>query len=176
MKQADHATHSSRWVIRKFIAQNGLNSLDSAKLSLAGNPNFNPYDYIIIRDNILLNVGITEMWGLIIGDVGSTPYDNANSQIGVGLDATAEDPTQTGLIDGGAAFVAMESGFPVLAGQTLTFRGIFDGSTANFDWREFSVANGSPATTGINMNRKVDNQGTKAPGQTWTLDLSITLS
>jgi len=176
MNQIESAKHNSIWIIRKFENSHLLPSEDVARFSLSGNPSYQPYEIITIPDNILLNTGITEMWNLISGDVGATPYDNANSQIGVGSDLTVEDPTQTGLLDASAEFVAMEVGFPTLAGQTLTFRGVFDGSTANFDWREFSVANGSPATTGINMNRKVDNQGTKAGGQTWTLDLSITLS
>lgn len=175
MKQIDSGQHNSKWTIRKFQAFDDLTSEEVYKRWVDGKPGAQPFEVREIPDNILINVGITEMWNLIIGEA-AAPYNNANSQIGVGSDATAEDATQIGLIDVSAAFVGMEASFPVLAGQSVTWRGVYDGATANFDWREFSVANGSPATTGIQMNRKVDTQGTKAPGQTWTLDLAITLS
>jgi hypothetical protein len=53
-------------------------------------------------------------------------------------------------------------------------RSVFGSADANYAWNEFSVRNG--ATADKNMNRKVEAQGTKASGQTWTLDLQITLS
>jgi hypothetical protein len=52
---------------------------------------------------------------------------------------------------------------------------VFGSADANYAWQEFTVANASSGT-GKNLNRKVSNQGTKASGQTWTLDLAITLS
>jgi hypothetical protein len=56
----------------------------------------------------------------------------------------------------------------------VTFRSVFDGTEANWDWNEFGVDNG--ASAGKNLNRKVSAQGTKASGQTWTLKLDITFS
>ena len=77
------------------------------------------------------------------------------------------------------------SGFLLCNGQTVSrstyaalfaiLGTVFGSGDANYSWQEFSVANASSGT-GTNLNRKVSNQGTKASGQTWTLDLAITLS
>jgi hypothetical protein len=133
-----------------------------------------PYEVSLIDGNLLLNEGIAEMWDLIIG-AAATAFNNANARIGVGDSATAADATQTDLQAAtNKAYVGMESGFPSRSGQTVTFRSIFDGSTANYAWNEFAVDNG--ATDGMGMNRKVSAQGTKASGQVWTVDVEITLS
>lgn len=176
MKHHEMLQHRSVWTIRKFKGQGLLSSEAVCRQHFIHEKGaYQPYEIATIEGNILLEVGITEIWNLTLGEP-AVAYTEALSQIGVGSDSTAEAPTQDGLLDPAAIFVGMEAGFPILAGQTITFRGVFDGSLANYDWREFSVANGPPATTGVNMNRKVDIQGTKAAGQTWTLDLNITLS
>jgi len=176
MEHNEYAKHNSSWIIRKFIAQNNVDALMAARLHLDGNRNFNPYDVIQIPDNILLNVGIAEIWTLVADLGGGVAYSNANAQIGVGDSAAAESPSDTTLTGPLIDYVTMEASYPQLSAQTLTFRGVFDGSTANNAWNEFAVANGDPGTTGINMNRKVSSQGVKANGQVWTLDLSITLT
>ena len=50
----------------------------------------------------------------------------------------------------------------------------FGSADANHNWNEFAVFNASSG--GTMLNRKVSSQGTKASGQTWTLDLAITIS
>ena len=65
MEHNEYAKHNSSWIIRKFIAQNNVDALMAARLHLDGNRNFNPYDVIQIPDNILLNVGIAEIWTLV---------------------------------------------------------------------------------------------------------------
>lgn len=72
-------------------------------------------------------------------------------------------------------YKAMSATYPQVSGQTITWRSAMGSSDANFDWMEFSVANGSSGSA-KNANRKVSAQGTKVSGQTWTLDLTITLS
>lgn len=72
-------------------------------------------------------------------------------------------------------YKAMSATYPQVSGQTITWRSAFGSSDANFDWMEFSAANGSSGSA-KNANRKVSAQGTKVSGQTWTLDLTITLS
>jgi len=52
---------------------------------------------------------------------------------------------------------------------------VFATGDANYDWNEFTVANAN-SNAGDNLNRKTSTQGTKAAGQTWTLDLTITFS
>ena len=69
----------------------------------------------------------------------------------------------------------MESGYPSVAGQTVTFRSIWASAEGNFDWNEWTVANGS-SDSATNLNRKVAALGTKASGSEWTLTVAITVS
>lgn len=136
----------------------------------------NNYSESIIEGNLLLDAGATNILELITGNGTPVVWNNANARIGVGDSSTAEDSSQTGLVAAtNKAWVAMEATYPQVSGQTATWRAVFDGTTANFDWREFTIVNTSD-DTGINLNRKVSSQGTKASGQIWTLDFSITLS
>ena len=157
----EKCNHNSRWVIRKYADDKAFAKDE-------------PFEVKEIKDNILLNEGIAEMWDLICGLGSPTAFNNANAQLGVGDSSAAAVATQTDLQGANTAWVGMEASYPSRANETVTFRAVFDGSTGNFDWNEFSVRNG--ATANKNMNRKVDVQGTKASGQTWTLDLQITLS
>lgn len=126
--------------------------------------------------NVLLNEGIAEMWDLICGIGTPTNYGNSNAYIGVGDSATGESATQTGLqAVTNKLWKAMETSYPSRSNQTVTWRSVFGSTDANYDWNEFTVVNGLD-DTGDNMNRKVSAQGTKASGQTWTVDVQITLS
>lgn len=134
-----------------------------------------PFEVVEIPDNLLLNEGIAEMWDIICGLGSPTVYSNANARLGVGDSATAESASQTDLqAASNKLYKAMSATYPQRASQTVTFRAVFTSAEANYAWNEFSVDNGS--TPLKNMNRKVSSQGTKAAGQTWTLDLAITLS
>jgi hypothetical protein len=125
--------------------------------------------------NLLLNEGIAELLDLLCGLGSPTAYSNANAQIGVGDSSAAEGATQTDLqAASNKTWKAMESGYPSRASQTVTFRSVFGSSDANYAWAEFSVRNGGTADK--NLNRKVSSQGTKASGQTWTVDVAVTIS
>jgi hypothetical protein len=128
----------------------------------------------VIDGNLLLNEGIALVLDLMIG-AGGTTFANANAHIGVGESTTAAGATQTGLLGATTAYVAVESGYPSRTNQTVTWRSIFTSAVANHAWEEFTVANGN-SNAAVNLNRKVENQGVKASGQTWTLDVSVTLS
>lgn len=125
--------------------------------------------------NLLLNEGIAEMWDIICGLGTPTVFSNANARIGVGDSSTAESATQTDLqASTNKTYKAMETSYPSRSGQTVTFRSVFGTGDANYAWNEFCVDNGGTALK--TMNRKVSSQGTKASGQTWTVDVQITLS
>ena len=153
----DKATHKTVWKIKKYKNEEDFK-------------NDKPFEEKIIKGNILLNDGIGLLWDLAIGN-GGTAFDNTNARIGVGDGTTAEDATQTGLVGTNKAYQSMYSGYPSRSGTSVTWKVVFDGSTANFDWNEFVVDNGTTA-----LNRKVSSQGTKASGQTWTVEVTITLS
>lgn len=150
------------WTIRKYKSED----FDAGK---------DPFETVEIPDNLLLNEGIAEMWDIVCGLGSPTVYSNANARLGVGDSSTAESASQTDLqAASNKLYKAMEATYPQRASQTVTFRSVFGSTDANWAWNEFSVDNGS--TPLKNMNRKVSSQGTKASGQTWTLDLAITLS
>lgn len=157
----DHIKYKTHWTIRKY--------LDDAAYAKG-----EAYDQVEIDGNLLLNEGIQALLDLGIG-AGGTAYNNANARLGVGDSSTAEAAGQTDLqAASNKTYKAMEASYPSRSGQTLSFRSVFGSADANYAWNEFSVDNGAGA--GKNLNRKVSTQGTKASGQTWTLDLSITLS
>jgi hypothetical protein len=128
-----------------------------------------------IPGNLLLNEGIGELLDLLTG-AGGTAFSNANSYLGVGDDPTAAAAGQTGLIAAtNKTYKGMAANYPARTNQTVTFRAVFGPSDANHAWMEFTIANGN-SNTAKNLNRKVSDQGVKASGQTWTLDVSVTLS
>lgn len=158
----DVILHEAHWTIRKYA---------SDKDYRAGRA----FAVVEIPDNLLLNEGITALQNLLTGGA-ETNFGNANAYLGVGDSATAEGATQTGLqAVTNKLYKAMEATYPQISSQTTTWRSVFGSAEANFAWNEFTVANGN-SDAGDNLNRKVSAQGTKASGQTWTLDLSITWS
>lgn len=154
---------------RDVLAANGLLDADIETVRAA----LEPTEVVEAEGNALLNEGITRLLNLLIGG-GGTTFSNANAQVGVGDSSTAVVASQTDL-QGGAntAWVPMDGGFPSIAGQTVTFKGTFDDTTANFAWNEWSIRNGAAANE--NLNRKVVSLGTKAGG-IWSLTVSITIS
>ncbi len=156
----DALNHATVWTIRRYA--------DDAAYA-----NDQPYDTSIIEGNLLTNEGIALLWDLGIA-AGGTAWNNANAYLGVGTSTQAAAATDTGLV-GTAVYKAMAATYPQRSNQTVTWRAVFGADDANQAWEEFTVANGN-SNSGTNLNRKVSSQGTKTSGQTWTLDLAITLS
>jgi len=149
------------WTIRKF-ANDEMAKLDR------------PYETVSFKDNILLNVGINELWTLACSGSG-TRFDNANAQLGVGDSNAAEAATQTALQGANQLYKGMMGGFPTFGTlQRATWRASFGGTEANWAWNEFTVRNGAAANR--LLNRRVSAQGTKASGAVWELTLEITLA
>ena len=164
---------SKKWTICRYLSDNDrINGnlpktiIDGAGNVLPGKSEFN--------GNVMLNEGIAALLNLLTG-AAETAYSNANAYLGVGESTTAAAASQTGLQGATKTYKAMESGYPSISGQTVTFKSVFGANDANNAWQEFTVVNAS-TDAGDNLNRKVDNQGTKASGQSWTLDLAITFS
>jgi len=158
---SEQASNKTLWTIRRYASDEDYQ---------AGRC----YSESEIEGNLLLNGGIANL--LDLGAALATPdaYDNTNARLGVGDSTTAADATQTGLqAVTNKTYIAMETSYPQRSSQTVTWRSVFTGTDANYSWQEFVVDNGTAAEA---LNRKVSDQGTKASGQTWTLDLSITLS
>jgi len=150
----------TRWKIEKYLNEEDYK-------------NNKPYQIDEFEGNLLLDEGINEIWQLVTG-LGGTAYSNANAQLGVGNSSVATASTQTDLQGASTAWVGMDSGYPSVSGNVVTFKATFDGNTGNFAWEEFSVRNG--ATANKNLNRRVISKGTKSAGEVWTLTLEIELN
>jgi len=136
-----------------------------------------PYEVSEFAGNLLLNEGIAEMLLLTVGG-GGTAFSNANAYLGVGDSTTAAAASQTGLQAAtNKLYAAMAATFPTdpPTSQQLVFRAVFGSSDANFAWNEFTVANGN-SDAAVNLNRRVQAEGTKILGQVWTLDGELTLA
>lgn len=155
-------------LIKDFIRiEDGVTSAVLRKLGLVPEVEFVP-------GNLFLNEGIQELWDLAIAAGGTTAYNNANAEIGVGDSNTAAAATQTDLqAASNKLFKAMVATYPQRTNQTVDFRSDFTSGEANFAWQEWGVRNGN--TRNKNLNRKVESLGTKSTG-TWTLTASLTIA
>jgi len=85
-----------------------------------------------VRGNVFLVEGINFMWKCVVNGSCSPPFDNANAHIGVGDGTTAEDPSQTGLQGTNKYYKGMDSGYPTISDNKVTFRATFGPDEANF--------------------------------------------
>lgn len=133
-----------------------------------------PYEVSEFEENILVNLGIQNLWKLGTG-LGGTAWANANANLGVGNSSVAESAGNTALQGASQAYELMLATFPSLTNQTIAFKSSFGPAEANFAWNEFDVVTAS-GTVGIPLNRKVSAQGTKTSGQNWTLEVDVALA
>ncbi|MET0993998.1 MAG: hypothetical protein ABWY20_07905 [Mycobacterium sp.] len=133
-----------------------------------------PEEIVVVEGNLLLNEGIQELWDLAIGAGGTTAYNNANAEIGVGDSATAAVATHTDLqAASNKLYKAMVATYPIRTNQSVEWRSDFLTAEANWAWAEWSIRNG--VTRNKNLNRKVEALGTKTTG-TWTMSGTATLT
>ena len=125
--------------------------------------------------NLFLTEGINKLWNLIANIETAGYFSESNTYIGVGDGTTSETESQTGLQGANTFYSPMDSGYPTVSGDTITFYSTFGGSEANFDWQEFTIANGG-SDGDININRKVDNQGTKVSGAVWEFKVELQIT
>lgn len=124
----------------------------------------------------LTNGGRDYFAAAIVGNA-VTPFNNANSSIGVGDSATVFAVTQADLVaTTNKLRKAMDATYPTIATNVLTFRSTFGTADANFAWNEWGVFNTTAATGGTMLNRKVEALGTKPNTQTWQFTVTITVN
>ena len=170
----ERAFYRTRWLIRRY-ADDAAFARDDASEVVGGDGELLPAESVI-EGNILLAEGIGEVWDLVCGLGSPIAFSNANAYIGVGDSTTAESAAHTDLqAASNKTYKAMSATYPQRSGTTVTFQSAFASGDANYAWQEFTVSNTSSGT-GKNLNRKVSAQGTKASGQTWTVQLQIALS
>ena len=158
----EHMFHDVTWKIERYA-----NDKDYVKGK--------PYNITEFDGNLLLNEGIQLLEDKLIA-AGGTAYNNANAYIGVGDSDTAAVATQTGLQAAtNKKYVGMDDTYPSRSSQTITWRATFASADGNFDWNEFTLANGD-SNSDTNLNRKVSDQGTKVSGQSWVISLTLVIS
>lgn len=134
-----------------------------------------PYDMSEFEENIALNTGKAEVLALLLGS-SANHFDATNTRVGVGDSTTAAAKTQTDLVAASnKTYKSCESTWPKLStttdtNDTFEAKASFGSSEANYAWQEFVLKNN---TSGICLNRKVSDQGTKASGQTWVITLKL---
>ena len=154
---SERANWKPRWIIEKY------------------NKDMELYETEKIEGNILLNEGITELLNLLIG-ASATAFNSANAHIGVGDGTTVASAGQTGLVGTNKTYRPVDSTYPQVLGQTVTFRYTFGPTFRNHKWREFTVANGN-SDTAKNLNRLVEAPlSEKVAPDTWVVSLQVTIS
>lgn len=124
--------------------------------------------------NLALNAGITLLLQLLGATASPTAFSSAASSMGIGDSATAAVATQTNLLAASnKQYNVMDSTYPTVVNQTITWQATFASADANFAWQEY-VINNATNGAGTSLNRIVTSKGTKAVGETWILQIQIT--
>lgn len=104
-----------------------------------------------------------------------TPFNSANTYLGVGDSNTSFDAAQTDLqASTNKVRKLVEAGYPQRSGLTVNLRAIFSSEQANFAWNEIGVFNASSG--GTMLSRLVQALGTKTSASSWQLDLELEYS
>lgn len=173
-KVLENFKETAEWAITKYA--NDADKLAGKIYSEAeAMAHFGTPQVVPIHGNELTNAGINLMLSALCV-TGQTLFSAANAYLCVGDSTTAFAASQTDLQAAtNKVRVAMTSGFPTYGtSQKATWKASFGSAVANWAWQEFAVANAS--TGGTILNRKVSVQGTKASGQTWDLNLEVSLA
>lgn len=141
-----------------------------------------PYAVEEFPGNVALTKGLYNVVQIIGKTSGtftkSLRWSSSYAYLYVGTHSSAAAIGQTGLLatSSSRAKAAMDSGWPTRTSTTIKWRVTFSSGAANFPWYEYSVRNANTQTSGFGLNRKIATKGTKASGETWTLELDITFS
>jgi hypothetical protein len=175
----EFANHNSILKINKFVDKDGT----VAKLLQSGKSIEEIMELFPDRflgeerheGNILVNVGIQGLWKLACG-LSSPPgaWSNANAKIRVGTGTGSASASDTAATFTSPVDKAMDTGYPQLSGQTISFKATYGSGDANQAWNEFGVINSD--ATPVLLNRFVTSKGTKSSGETWSIEIQITLS
>ncbi|MFA5378716.1 MAG: hypothetical protein WC455_23390 [Dehalococcoidia bacterium] len=135
-----------------------------------------PYDIIEWDGNLSLNEGLNAIAALICGD-GGTPFNNANTYIGIGDSTAVTAAEQVGLQAATNKYwQVMDSSYPTYGtSQQIVFKVTVAAGNASYAWNEYTVGN-SNDDSGDNILRNVEAKGTKAVDEEWTLTAVYVLS
>ena len=111
---------------------------------------------------------------LVTGEgVAGDYFNEANSYIGVGNGGGAIDSSHTDLQGASKLRRAMRAGYPTRTNNVIIYQARFEEADANFEWLEGGIFNAE--TSGLMMNRFLDNQGTKPNDEIWDYEVTVTI-
>lgn len=120
----------------------------------------------------LTTTGVRQLAQLAAGQ--GTPFNNANTYLGVGNGSTAFAVSQTDLLGSSKLRKPVDVGYPTVSGATAKYRATFAPGEANFAWNEWGIFNAGSG--GVMLNRVVESNGTKQSNQTWVLEVDVTFT
>jgi len=139
--------------------------------------------------NLLMYGGASALWQTLIGNGTATAgqvltyFNNTQAAIGVGDSTTTAAATHTNLqASTNKLRKARDATYPVHTDGTTSgsasvqFRSTFGSAEGNYAWQEWGVFNSATDGTGRMLNRKVESNGTKGAGSSWTITVTLTLA
>ena len=123
---------------------------------------------------MLMHLGRNNIAALVSG--AGAAYDSTGANLHVSSSTTTGFTSTTTSLAASPFVSTMESGYPTLSTNQVTFRGVASTAQANFNWTSWGIAN-STSTDAINLlNRVYEDLGTKTSAQSWqfTADLTFT--
>jgi hypothetical protein len=174
-KSTESGAAKAEWIVEKYYG-------DYKNFEEIKKKGVKPFEVIKAEKNILLAEGIQAIWQLVAGASGAVPFNASNARIGVGDGTTAPSRDQTGL-QGTNKYWKLVDSAPSIEQDTgvspptyrIVFTATFGGDEANFSWQEMTVVNAAN-DDGQNLNRLVQNFGTKTSGTTWVATCRIRLT
>lgn len=109
----------------------------------------------------------------LTGDT-SELFTAETTHIGVGDSLDVFSPDQTDLLGDERLRIGMDTGYPVVSGNTITFRATAEEGQGNFDWNEIGIFNA--AEEGVMLCRDVNPQGAKTSAQAWQVTIELVVS
>lgn len=163
-------SHRTTWDIYTFNDPDGL----VARASRAGSDisDLGPCDHDTIDGNLTLDGGLQLMIDLVAGTGSGNAWDNAHAHIGVGDGDTSVDASQAGLQGVNKSFKPMDATYPQRTGRECVWRATFGPEDANFEWKEYTITNGSDETA-VSLNRRVERRGPKLPSDTVVYSMTV---
>jgi hypothetical protein len=141
-----------------------------------------PFEVLVTDKNLLTTAGIGRIATLLTAGTGNL-ISSTTARVGAGNSATAEAIGQTDLqAAAGSTNRWFQTCTVTIPSNVLTFAATFGTSDGNFTWAEWGIDIGTATVTSGNtvnpvlLNRKVQSNGAKVGGQTWTATATITFS
>lgn len=141
-----------------------------------------PFETVEVDRNLLTTAGIGRIVTLLNAGTGNL-ISSTTARVGVGNGSTAAAVGDTDLSAvAGAANRWFQTCTVTTPSNVLTFAATFGTADGNFAWNEWGIDIGTATVTSsavvnaVLLNRKVAANGTKASGQTWTANATVTFS